>query len=113
MISFHYVVFFVLLVVVTRSEEDLYAHGPFGKAHLKVKIPSPFNSQRPIGIFHRSVRSLLRGTTDIHVSTTLYFNGDQIGISWTPSSAPCQDDFIGLYFPEIPIETGIKSSHIE
>jgi hypothetical protein len=113
MMLIHQVVFFVvLLVVATQCEEHLHVNGPFGKVHLTAKIPSPFNCNRSIGIFSRSIRSTSVEITDLKVSSTNYSNSDEIYVSWTPLSAPCTDDFIGVYFVEIPVETGKKECHI-
>jgi hypothetical protein len=108
-VFYHVVLLFLaLLVVATRCEDHLYAHGPFGKAHLSVEIPSPFNCNRSSGLFLRSLRSPSIEITELKVSTTNYSNTETIHVSWTPSSTLCEDDFIGIYFVEIPIETGIK-----
>jgi hypothetical protein len=102
-------VFFILLVVGSQCEQHLYAHGPFGKAHLSVEIPSPFNCNRGISIFSRSIRttSSIR-ITELQVSSTNYSNTDIIHVTWTPTFTPCKDDFIGVYFVEIPTATGKK-----
>ncbi len=98
------------LVVAIRCEEHLYANGPFGKAHLSVAMPSPYNCNRSIGIFPPSTSVKI---TELKVSSTNYSNIDKIDVSWTPSSVPCEDDFIGVYFVEIPLATGKKMTLFE
>jgi hypothetical protein len=105
---FYHVVLFALVIVANQCEEHLYAHGPFGKAHLKAEIPSPFNCNRSSGIFSRSIHSKSVGIIELKVSSTNYSNAETIYVSWTPSPTPCTDDFIGVYFLEIPVETGEK-----
>jgi hypothetical protein len=106
MMLFRYIVFFVLLIVGIRGEDHFYAHGPFGKPHLKAEIPSLFNCNRSIGVFSRSIRSLSVTITELNVSSTHYSNKDSLYVTWTPTTAPCKDDFIGIYFVEIPTLTG-------
>ena len=106
--AFYHLVFFILLVVGCQCEQHLYAHGPFGKAHLSVEIPTPFNCNRSIGIFSRSIRAPSIRITELQVSSTNYSNMEIIHVSWTPTFTPCKDDFIGIYFVEIPAATGKK-----
>lgn len=108
MMKMFYQVFFVLLLVnFIECEEHQYAHGPFGKAHLSVEIPNPYNCNRTIGLFSGSESM---SVTDLKVSSTNYSNGDRIEVTWTPISSPCEDDFIGIYFVEVPVDTGKKQS---
>lgn len=104
---FYQGVFLVVFVAaVSQCEEHTYAHGPFGKAHLSVEMPSPFNCNRSIGLFSRSIRSTSVAITELNVSATNYSNAETVDVSWTAAATPCKDDFIGIYFVEIPIETG-------
>jgi hypothetical protein len=105
MSAFYQVVFVVLLIVATRCEEELHANGPFGKVHLKAEILSLFNCNTTINIFSSSTSVTI---TDLKVSSTNYSNSETIYVSWTSTSTPCKDDFIGIYFVEIPVETGKK-----
>jgi hypothetical protein len=106
MMLFHHVVCCLLLIVVTQCEEHLNPNGPFGKTHLSAKMLSPFNCNRSIGISPRSIRSTSVSISNLEVSSTHYSNSEEIYVSWTPSSSPCKDDFIGVYFVEIPVERG-------
>lgn len=108
---FYQILIFVLTIVVIESGEHLYAHGPFGKAHLTVNLPNPYNCNRTIGLFSRLIHSKSIQLIELKVSSTNYSNKDQIKVSWTPlSSTPCNDDFIGVYFIEVPLDNG-KSIH--
>ncbi len=109
---FCHIVFLAIFVLASQCEEHLHAHGPFGKAHLSVEIPSPFNCNRSSGIISRSIRSTSIGISELKVSSTNYSNMDTINVSWIPSSTLCKDDFIGIYFVEIPVETGKEYIHI-
>jgi hypothetical protein len=46
-------------------------------------------------------------STHLNVSTTLYVSMEQIEVTWTPILNSCKDDFIGIYFAETSILTGI------
>ncbi|CAF1079501.1 unnamed protein product [Rotaria sordida] len=39
----------------------------------------------------------------LNVSATVYTSNQVIDVTWKPTSAPCTDDFIGIYFAEIPL----------
>jgi hypothetical protein len=45
--------------------------------------------------------------THLNVSTTVYVSMEQIEVTWTPILNSCKDDFIGIYFAETSILTGI------
>ena len=94
---------FIFLVHVRLGEGHVHITGPFGKIHREVNIPSPFNCNRTLGL---SPNSSSLGITDLQVSSTHYSNKEHINVSWTPLSSPCNDDFIGIYFVEVPVETG-------
>ncbi|CAF1045225.1 unnamed protein product [Adineta steineri] len=95
--------FLVVVIVIITGEEHVHINGPFGKIHSDIEIPSPFNCNRSIGI---SSDSLSVRIIDLQVSSTHYLNKDFLDVSWIPLSNPCKDDFIGIYFVEIPRETG-------
>ena len=100
---FHQFVFvFFFTVGFIQCEEHKYAHGPFGKAHLSVEIPNPFNCNRSIGLISRSKSVSL---TDLNVSSANYSNGNMINVTSIPLANPCKDDFIGIYFIEVPVDT--------
>lgn len=107
---FYYVVLFVLLIFGIQCEQHLHAHGPFGKPHLTVDIPNPTNCNRTIGLLSHIHRSKSVKITELQVSTTNYTNTETLHVSWTPTFTPCKDDFIGVYFVEIPDVTGRQSN---
>jgi hypothetical protein len=47
--------------------------------------------------------------TNLNVSTTVYVSLEEIKVTWTPLSNVCQDDFIGIYFSETPVLTGMHA----
>ncbi|CAF3389336.1 unnamed protein product [Rotaria sp. Silwood1] len=85
------------------AEKHLNANGPFGKRHEFHNEPSPYACNRGAGlsssIFHRRNKDL----QDLQVSKTVYMSSEQILVTWTPISASCKDDFIGIYYIEIPL----------
>ncbi|CAF3303126.1 unnamed protein product [Rotaria sp. Silwood2] len=42
--------------------------------------------------------------SSLNVSAVTYFSVEQIIVTWTPTLNLCKDDFIGIYFVEIPLE---------
>ena len=103
---FYQIVFLALFILAIQCEEHKNAHGPFGKAHLTVDIPSPFNCNRTAGINSRSIRSTSVRISELNVSSATYSNMGTINVTWVPSATPCKDDFIGVYFVETPTTTG-------
>ncbi|UJR29426.1 hypothetical protein I4U23_010638 [Adineta vaga] len=93
---------FIFLIGTIQCKEHLSINGPFGKSHLTVEIPSPFNCNRSIGTFSHFIRSTNVEITDLQVSLTRYLNNEEVYVSWIPSSNSCKDDFIGIYFIETP-----------
>lgn len=104
------IVWLGLLVLASRSEEHLYAHGPFGKAHLSVEKPDRINCDLSNKIFSRFLTSPSVIINELQVSTRSYLKSDKIHVSWTSSPSACRDDFIGVYFLETPKATGRISS---
>ena len=101
---FYQLLFLFVGITISECEEHRYAHGAFGKAHLRLEMPSPYDCNRPIGLLSNSQSISI---SELKVSSTNYSNGGTIDVSWSPStSSPCIDDFIGVYFVEVPIETG-------
>ncbi|CAF1269268.1 unnamed protein product [Adineta ricciae] len=97
----HLVLFALFIVNIIQCEEHLYVNGPFGKRHLTVDIPSPYNCNRSIGISEYLTHRIQ--ISELQVSSTHYSNNEEIYVSWIPSLNPCQDDFIGAYFVETPL----------
>ncbi|CAF2723528.1 unnamed protein product [Rotaria sp. Silwood2] len=48
-------------------------------------------------------------TTTLNVSSTFYVSNQQIVVTWPTMSSSCNDDFIGIYFIDIPLLTGACS----
>lgn len=96
--------FFELFVA---TDQHLHDNGPFGKRHSIKDEPSPYTCKRGSGISLSSDSTLTVINTDLNVSNTVYASLDQIEVTWTPILNSCHDDFIGIYFVEISIVTGI------
>lgn len=102
----YFIVFLSLIVAAAHGEEHLHTNGPFGKVHLNAEKPSPHHCDKSIDVSSPFAVLTSIMITELKVSSTTYSNTDAIYVSWTPSSTPCKDDFIGVYFVEVPIETG-------
>jgi len=92
-----------LVGLVVTEDRHLHSNGPFGKSHPFGSEPSPTGCNRPDGLLTQST-TVSVGTLD--VSKTKYLSYEQIIVSWQPLAAPCQDDFVGIYFSEIPSVNG-------
>ncbi len=97
------VIWVSLLLVLVTADKHLNTNGPFGKRHSFHDEPSPYACKRDAGL---SLASILLPTTlrvaTLNVSATVYSSNEQIDVTWTPVSSPCKDDFVGIYFSEIP-----------
>jgi hypothetical protein len=95
--------------VVAATDYHLNSNGPFGKRHSIKDEPSPYNCHRGAGISLSSVPISTVIAANLNVSTTIYVSNDQIEVTWSSTLISCQDDFIGIYFVEIPISTGMNA----
>ena len=98
------IIFFSLVIFFVGGDEHLNANGPFGKRHTIGDEPSPHACNRRDGISSSS--STILTAMNINVSATVYSSSELITISWTPISALCVDDFVGIYFVDIDISKG-------
>ena len=112
MAMFYHLLCLAVLAVAVRSEEHLYAHGPFRKSHLTIEKPNRIHCAHSDDIFDRFVHPLSLTIAELQVSATTYSKSDRIHVSWKPSPVQCQDDFIGVYFVETPKTTGKNSTGI-
>ena len=97
-----FVFLFVFLIFVT-GDQHIHANGPFGKQHLSIEAPSPYACNRTAG-----VTSTVTDQISLNVTATRYSTYDQINVTWIPISTSCADDFIGIFFVEIPLTAGTK-----
>jgi hypothetical protein len=97
------VVFLFSFVIFAAADQHLNANGPFGKRHTINDEPSPHACNRGGGLLS-SLTTVTVST--LNISATVYSSNEQIDVTWTPISAPCNDDFIGIYFVEIPLVRG-------
>jgi hypothetical protein len=100
-------------VIVTATDYHLkYANGVFGNRHSIKDEPNIYPCDRSASIPTPSDAIPTVTNTNLNVSTTVYASLEQIEVTWTPISNVCQDDFIGIYFAEIPILTGIYATSL-
>ncbi|CAF4627708.1 unnamed protein product, partial [Rotaria magnacalcarata] len=107
---FRYQVVYVLIlissfIIVGQAEKHLNANGPFGKRHKFNNEPSPYACDRGAGVSSSIFPRRNKVVQTIQVSKTAYMSSEQIQITWTPILASCKDDFIGIYYIEIPLTT--------
>ncbi len=67
---------------------------------------------RDIGSSRSSDSIPIDTITHLNVSTTVYVSMEQIEVTWTPILNSCRDDFIGIYFAETPILTGMHAIYV-
>jgi hypothetical protein len=91
------IVVFSLFIIYVEGDRHLNANGPFGKRHVIGDEPSPHACNPLIAI---------SSIMNINMSSNVYSSNELINISWTPISDVCVDDFIGIYFVDIPLENG-------
>ena len=96
-------------ISVVRTDHHLNANGPFGKRHSTEDEPSPYHCQRGAGVISHSVPLQTMINADLNVSATIYASLDQIEVTWPSTLTSCPDDFVGIYFVEIPIDTGTNT----
>ncbi len=101
------VIYLFSLVVSVTCEQHLHANGPFGKRHSAIEAPSPTSCNRTIGTSSPAVALFT-----LNVTAIIYSSNEQINVTWTTSSNSCTDDFIGIYFTNIPLSTGTYTFNI-
>jgi hypothetical protein len=92
-----------LLIIYVEGDQHLNANGPFGKRHTIGDEPSP-HACSPRTDISSSSRTLT--FMNINISAMVYSSNELITITWTPISDLCVDDFVGIYFVEIPLSNG-------
>jgi hypothetical protein len=96
------IVVFSLLIIYVEGDRHLNANGPFSKRHIIGDEPSPHACNPLIDISSSKTASVM----NINMSSNVYSSNELINISWTPISDVCVDDFVGIYFVDIPLEKG-------
>ncbi len=102
----YYVVFISSLLCLIQAEKHLNANGPFRKRHTVHNEPSPYACNRGSGISSPFFARRAKPVQLIQVSKTHYVSSEQITLTWTPIFASCKDDFIGIFYVEVPVEKG-------
>ena len=103
------VVLLSLFVIFVTADQHLNANGPFGKRHTINSEPSPYACNRPNGLLSPSTTLTV---SNLNISATVYSSNEEIKVTWTPLSTSCKDDFIGVYFTDIPIEKGTYTTFL-
>lgn len=98
--------FFCFLFVVIKGEDHLNNISPFGKYHSLNDVPSPHGCHRTVGNPLPSFSSSTVDVAELYVSSTLYVSNQQLIVAWNKTLTSCVDDFVGIYFIEIPLLTG-------
>lgn len=100
--KFIFVLFACYFFTFVASDQHLNANGPFGKRHTFNDEPTPHACNRGSGFSFR------RNLQQLQVSKTNYSSLEDIVVSWTPITGACKDDFVGVFFSEIPLAAGLK-----
>ena len=97
--------FLSLFSTVAHADRHLNSNGPFGKKHTVHNEPSPYACNRGSGVASSSILfpQKQRAFQDLQVSATTYRSNDPIQVTWTPVSPSCKDDFVGIFFNDIPL----------
>ncbi len=103
------VAFLSSLVILVAGDQHLNANGPFGKSHMIGDEPSLDACNRGPGLLSSSTTVTV---SKINVSATTYSNGEEIKITWTPLSTACKDDFVAVYFTDIPDYDGKYTTYL-
>lgn len=100
------VLYLFLVWNIVEGDRHFNQNGPFRKRHRLGDEPSPYACNRPSGCSLSTNASV----GNINVSSTSYLSSEQIHISWTSISAPCVDDFVGIYFSDVdPSRVNLKN----
>ena len=97
----------LLIVHLSRGDHENQS-GPFGKHHSIKNVPSPFGCNRTLGSASPPSPSCSPTThiTRLDVSSSLYVSNEEIIVTWNSTLSTCEDDFVGIYFVEVPLVSG-------
>lgn len=91
---------FILLIA---GDQHPNINGAFGKLHTTDDLQIHYEYKQTSDLLFADT---LTAVPTLNVSTTVYFNGEEINVSWTPLSTTCKDDYIGIYSIDIPDSEG-------
>ncbi|CAF2126035.1 unnamed protein product [Rotaria magnacalcarata] len=94
------IVLWAFLVSFVTAGKHLNANGPFGKRHKDDDELIRRECKRPPG---EASSSRIIVVASLNVSSTIYSSNELITITWSSPLTTCHDDYIGIYFAEIPI----------
>ena len=92
------VVFLCSFLVLIAGDQHPNTNGPFGKYHTADELQIPYGCNQASNL---SSSSILANVSTLNLSTTVYSNGEEINVTWTPFSTACRNDFIGVYSIDI------------
>ncbi|CAF3112882.1 unnamed protein product [Rotaria socialis] len=98
--------FLVVVVAVVQCSSHNNFNDPFGKHHSMKTFPSPYGCNRSLGISFPSISLPIIYSTELNVSSTFYISNEQVMVTWPATYSSCDDDFIGIYFIDIPLLIG-------
>jgi hypothetical protein len=93
------VVFLCSFLLLIAGDQHPNTNGPFGKRHTTDNLQIPYGYNEAADLL---LSSTLADVATLNVSATVYFNGEEIKVTWTPLSTTCKDDLIGVYSIDIP-----------
>jgi len=88
-------------IVFVAAGKHLNANGPFGKTHTINSHPENACRHPPDIPSSTSVTA-----ATLNISAMVYSTNEQITVTWASVSTLCKDDFIAIYFVEIPLTAG-------
>ncbi len=97
------IVIFSLVLIYVEGDPYLNANGPFGRRHSIGDEPRPHICDRRHGI---SSFSRILAVTNINISSATCSSDKLITVTWISISNVYVDDFIGIYFVNIPLSEG-------
>lgn len=98
---------FLLTFVVIVAAKDRHPNVNWAFRNRHSLINNGYPCHRHIGSSRSSYSIPIDTITHLNVSNTTYASMEQIEVTWTPILNACQDDFVGIYFAETQILTGI------
>ncbi len=90
-----------IFIAFVAAGKHLNVNGPFGKPHT-IDDHTEDICRHPPGI--PSSTSMTVAT--LNISAMVYSTNEQITVTWPSVSTLCHNDFIAIYFVEIPLTAG-------
>ena len=97
------VVLLCSFIILIAGDQHPNINGAFGKRHTTDDLQIHYEYKQTSDLLFAST---LTAVSTLNVSTTVYSNGEEIKVTWTPLSTTCKDDYIGIYSIDIPDSEG-------